>query len=411
VSGWPTFSLGSLCEFKNGLWTGKKAPFVEASVIRNTNFSRGGQLDVSDVAILMVETKQLASRRLHPGDIILEKSGGGPKQPVGRVALFGERDSVYSFSNFTSLVRIRDRRTLLPEFLHWFLHWQYVAGVTARMQKHTTGIRNLEFDAYKTIEVPVPPLAEQKRIVAILDEAFEGIAKATENSERNLANARELFDTQLAALIDQKSDSLEHRFLMDQCLEFGRGKSKHRPRNDPKLYDGSYPFIQTGDIADAQHIIATYSQSYNELGLAQSKLWPKGTVCIAIVGATIGESGILGFDACFPDSVIGMIANPSKTTPDYLQYLLRAYKTVIKSKGVGSARENINLGTFERQRFPFPALDKQHKIVKTLREMATYTDQMANLQRAKISSLDVLGKSTLDHIFSGRLNAAKASAA
>src|SRR5262249_53223165 len=86
--------------------------------------------------------------------------------------------------------------------------------------------------------------------------------------------------------------------------EFGRGKSRHRPRNDPKLYkDGKYPLVQTGDVARANGVIHTSTGLYNEIGLAQSRLWPEGTLCITIA-ANIADSSLLGFPACIPDSVV-----------------------------------------------------------------------------------------------------------
>ena len=94
-------------KLSNGLWTGKKEPLVEAFVLRNTNFGLDGQLNSSDVARLRVEERQLAKRRLGDGDIIVERSGGGPKQPVGRVAFFDlKREGAFSFSNFTSAIRV-----------------------------------------------------------------------------------------------------------------------------------------------------------------------------------------------------------------------------------------------------------------------------------------------------------------
>ena len=113
--------------------------------------------------------------------------------------------------------------------------------------------------------------------------------------------------------------------LGEVALDFGRGKSKHRPRNDVRLYGGSIPFIQTGDIKNAGYIIESYTQTYNNFGLKQSKLWKKGTLCITIA-ANIAETAVLGFDACFPDSVIGFVANPKETTSDYVEYLLSSLK-------------------------------------------------------------------------------------
>ena len=99
-------------EFGNGLWKGKKPPFITSLVIRNTNFTKSGKIDYSDVAILDVEQRQFEQRKLVKGDIIIERSGGGPKQPVGRVAFFENEEGNYSYSNFTSRIRVTWERAV-----------------------------------------------------------------------------------------------------------------------------------------------------------------------------------------------------------------------------------------------------------------------------------------------------------
>src|SRR5258708_839279 len=90
--------------------------------------------------------------------------------------------------------------------------------------------------------------------------------------------------------------------------EVSRGRSRHRPRYDPILYGGRYPFIQTSDVKASAGRITKYQQTYNDVGLAQSRLWPAGSMLITIA-ANIAETGILTFDACFPDSIVGFVAD------------------------------------------------------------------------------------------------------
>lgn len=165
----PKIALGQITTTINGLWTGKKPPFINIAVIRNTNFSKDCRLKMNDVAMIDVEVKQFASRKLKIGDIIIEKSGGSDKQPVGRPVLFNIPEGDYSFSNFTSTLRVNDQSVILPEYLHKFLYKFYLTGKTAEMQSKTTGLRNLDFNAYKAIKVPVPSIEEQQRIVDELD--------------------------------------------------------------------------------------------------------------------------------------------------------------------------------------------------------------------------------------------------
>jgi type I restriction enzyme S subunit len=99
----------------------------------------------------------------------------------------------------------------------------------------------------------------------------------------------------------------------------GRGRSRHRPRNAPHLYGGEYPFIQTADVKAANLYVTDYTQTYNKDGLAQSKLWEPETLCITIA-ANIADTAILSFPACFPDSVIGFIADEEKSDVRYIKY-------------------------------------------------------------------------------------------
>lgn len=254
----------------------------------------------------------------------------------------------------------------------------------------------LEFD------FPLPPLPEQQRIVGILDEAFDGIATAKANAEQNLQNARALFESHLQSVFTQRGEGWKMKTLEEIAITFGRGKSRHRPRNEKKLYGGKYPFIQTGDIRNAEHFITEYSQTYSEAGLAQSKLWPKGTICITIA-ANIAETGILGFDACFPDSVIGVVTNPAEADVDFVEYLLQSFKARIQALGKGSAQANINMGTFENERFPFPSVAEQKQIVAKLDALSEETQRLESLYQRKLAALEELKKSLLHQAFSGML--------
>jgi type I restriction enzyme S subunit len=147
--------------------------------------------------------------------------------------------------------------------------------------------------------------------------------------------------------------------------EVNRGRSRHRPRDAAHLYGGPYPFVQTGDVKASGGRVTNYTQSYSEDGLAQSRLWPKGTMCITIA-ANIAETGVLQFPACFPDSVIGFIPDETKCNVYFIEYVFRLLKRRIQAQATGSVQDNINLQTLERLLFPIPELDVQNKIVDVL---------------------------------------------
>lgn len=153
----------------SGVW-GDEDAANGVSILRSTNFNADGRLDFSNLSFRTIEAKKRDSKLLLDGDILLEKSGGGPKQPVGRVCLFRGHDLPHSFGNF--IARLRPKKALvLSEYLFFFLWHFHSIGKTSHYQKQTTGIRNLEYKRYLSIEVPVPTLAEQQRIVDILSRA------------------------------------------------------------------------------------------------------------------------------------------------------------------------------------------------------------------------------------------------
>lgn len=167
--GWEYKKLGEVCDVINGLWIGKKEPFINVAVIRNTNFSKDCQLNLDKVAFIDVEVKQFASKKLKFGDIIIEKSGGSEKQPVGRPILFNISDGNYSFSNFTSTLRIKDNTEVNSAYLHKCLYAFYLKGETIKLQSKTTGLHNLNIKGYLRLNIPLPPLSTQLAIVSELD--------------------------------------------------------------------------------------------------------------------------------------------------------------------------------------------------------------------------------------------------
>jgi type I restriction enzyme, S subunit len=157
----------------------------------------------------------------------------------------------------------------------------------------------------------------------------------------------------------------------------GRGKSKHRPRNDPQLYGGNYPFMQTGDVKAAPLYLSAYSQTYNEKGLSQSKLWPPGTLCITIA-ANIADTAILGIPACFPDSIIGFIPTIDKADAKYVKYCLDTYKKQIQSISQGTTQDNLSVDKLLSFRFRIPGVVEQRKIAALL---SAYDDLIENNRR------------------------------
>lgn len=183
--------------------------------------------------------------------------------------------------------------------------------------------------------------------------------------------------------------------------ELARGKSKHRPRNDKKLFGGKYPFIQTGEVRAANRIIKKYEQTYSEFGLEQSKLWQKGTLCITIA-ANIAETAFLGFDACFPDSIVGFSASKA-VLPEYIELFIKSARTKIESYAPATAQKNINLNTLENLIVPYCSLTEQTQIVAILESKLTACDQLADELAKQLKQAELLKQVVLKAAFSGSL--------
>ena len=157
--------------------------------------------------------------------------------------------------------------------------------------------------------------------------------------------------------------------------EVGRGKSKHRPRIDPRLFGGPSPFIQTGDVAQSGGHITKHSQTYSAFGLGQSKLWPAGAVCITIA-ANIADTAILTYPACFPDSVVGFVPDTSKCVGHFVKWSIEVIREDLEAFAPATAQKNINLAVLNSVRIRCPALDEQIEIVRRVESLFAIADRL-----------------------------------
>ena len=184
--------------------------------------------------------------------------------------------------------------------------------------------------------------------------------------------------------------------------ELERGKSKHRPRNAPELFGGAYPFIQTGDVKAANRTIRHYSQTYNECGLQQSRLWPEGTLCITIA-ANIAETAFLGFDGCFPDSIVAFTATETLVLPRYVRLFIQSFRKRIEAYAPATAQKNINLKTLQTLVISLCSLEEQRVLVDQLEAILSVVDEQEATIDRELVKADVLRQSVLKKAFSGQL--------
>lgn len=199
--------------------------------------------------------------------------------------------------------------------------------------------RSIPFEALGRLKVTLPSLVEQRRTALLLDKADA----LRQKRQKAIHLAAEFLRAVFLEMFGDPATNPKG-WKVQRLSEIGtldRGVSKHRPRNDPTLLGGDHPLIQTGEVANCDGYIRAYTSTYSDKGLRQSKLWPAGTLCITIA-ANIAKTGILRFDACFPDSVVGFTASEVSII-EYVRFWLSFLQKTLEANAPESAQKNINL--------------------------------------------------------------------
>jgi len=398
---YPTKKLGEVCEFQNGLWTGKKPPYKKVAVLRNTNFKNGnGTLNYDDVAEIDVEEKQFATRILNTGDIILERSGGGPDQPVGRVVFFDKVGGKYSFSNFTTRIRSKKER-INSKYLWRFLDYFYRTGGTEPMQKKTTGIRNLTFSEYKQIEIPLPPLPEQKKIVKKIEELFGKIDEAQKLREEAQTDATALIPAALHQIFEKgKQKGWKMETLTESCRVVADGT-----HDTPKYYNSGIPLITSKNLLpdglSFGNIKFISKEDHNAISNRSGV--DKGDILLAMIG-TIGNATLVETNDIFSIKNVGLLKpNEKKVLGRYLYYYLDNSRLLSLIETGGTTQKFISLGSIRKIKVVFPPVSEQKKIVAYLDSLSEKAKVLQGLQVQTAEDMKALKQSILHKAFEGEL--------
>jgi len=406
-------------EFQNGLWKGKKEPYIKVRVLRNTNFNNDGTIDFEDVAELNVEQRNFKNREIIKDDIILERSGGGPTQPVGRVVFFEREDQfTYSFSNFTSRIRINDKLIIFPKFLFYFLLDFYYQGKTNDIQNRTTGIRNLDFSRYKQIPIPLPPLSEQQKIAAVLS----AVQEAKEKTEAVIATAKALKKSMMKHLytygpvspqeaetvslketeIGPVPEDWEVARLGEYCNVF----SGYAFKSDDFCNNGIL-VVKIGNLQNGS-IVFNAKESFfprEKINDDMSKfILNEGDILIALTGATTGKISLV------PKSVNGALLNQrvgkfsfynDSLYKSFVMYyfITDEFQNHIKINIMQSAQGNISPKQIETFPIPLPPLPEQQKIASILSAI----DEKIEAEENKKKALEELFKTLLHNLMTAKI--------
>jgi restriction endonuclease S subunit len=189
--------------------------------------------------------------------------------------------------------------------------------------------------------------------------------------------------------IEQELFNDGHLTLLRKVADIQRGKFSHRPRNDPKFYYGKYPFIQINDITENFKFIKSSTQSLNELGINVSKKFNSGTLVMSIA-SSIGEVGILTFDAYFPDSIVAIYPDESLVNKEYLFYYFKAFNNELIDQSSQAVQKNINIDKLENFKIKMPTIEKQINIVSKLNNELVLIEKLETMKteaQAKIDNL------------------------
>lgn len=332
------------------------------------------------------------------------------------VVVFGDHTRCVKYVDFKFVQGADGVKILLP-FKSFDSKFFYYAIMNLNIPN--MGYRR-HFPLFDKLTLPLPPLSEQQRIVERIEELF---AKLDEAKER-LHEVADSFAVRKAAILHKAftgeltkqwrlengvSDESWEEKKLGEVGVLERGRSKHRPRNDERLFGGIYPFIQTGDIANADMFVEKHNQTLSDFGMQQSKLFAKNTICITIA-ANIGKVAILSYDSCFPDSVVGLTTD-EKTDFKYVYYYLSTQQKELESKAPATAQKNINLKVLNDLDIHIPSIPEQHEIVRLIDDLLARERAAQQAAEQALASIDLMKKSILARAFRGELGTNKASEA
>ena len=288
----------------------------------------------------------------------------------------------------TYIIESIDKSVLSVPYLYFFLD-KYVE--TLRYEAIGGVIKYIKLGNLTEAQIPLLSLEEQAKVVCEIDKANDLISLR----KQQLSRQDELVKARFVELFGDPVNNSKNlpELTLPELGEFGRGVSKHRPRNDPKLLGGEYPLIQTGEVANSELYITNYENTYSELGLKQSKMWKSGTLCITIA-ANIAKTAILTFDACFPDSVVGFKAN-NKTNNIFIHYWFSFFQAILEAQAPESAQKNINLKILSELKIIVPPIEQQNEFVAFVEQ----TDKSKLAIQQSLDKLELLKKALMQKYF------------
>ena len=347
-------------------------------VLRTTNFTNDGILTYKDVIKRKIEKNNIQDKYLRKGDILIEKSGGSDKQPVGRVVFFEEEENKYLFNNFTSILRVKDDKTCFSKYLFYSLFFNYLNGGTRFYENKTTGIHNLKLEQYiKTFEISLPSVEEQKEIADRLDKVSSLIEKRKTQLEKldQLIKSRFI---EMFGLFDKVELYTVADIIMGQSPESSSYNDNGK----------GTPFFQgKADYGDKYTVVRHWTDK-------PTKRAKQGDVLMS-VRAPVGPVNISSVDCCIGRGLCSINAHKSKTNNEFLYNALKTIENEIASMGTGSTFKAITKNDVYSLLIPNAPFDLQ----EVFSHFVEQTDKSKLAIQKSIDKLETLKKSLMQQYF------------
>ncbi len=395
---WEVKPLGEVCDFQRGL-TFSKSDRVDAEgtqVLRATNLSlETGKLTFDDVIQISSDFEIPNERKINGGSVLVCTSSGS-RSHLGKACLIESSQNV-AFGGFLGM--LNPRNGIYGKYLFFNLRGRNYQKFLDSIASGAN-INNLRWNQLREFEIPIPPLEEQERIVEVLDEAFAAIDKAKANIERNLTNARELFQSRLNDIFSNPSEDWEVKPLGEMTRTGAGGtplKSNSTFYEPPEV-----PWLLSGEVG--QREIHRVKNQISTLGLENSsaKLFPINSVLVAMYGATAGEVGVLKVETATNQAVCA-IYPCEKIGHDFIYFFMLFFKDALVAQAVGGAQPNVSQAKIKAIRIPVPPLTEQDRIVNELNALSKMRENLETKYQTELDNLEELRQSILKQAFEGKL--------
>ena len=324
-------------------------------VLRTANFTNEGIINYNNIVTRDIPRKNLSQKFLQPGDIIIEKSGGSDKQPVGRVVYYDGEPNRYLFNNFTGVLRIRNQDVWYPRYVFYALYANYITGGTRRYENKTTGLHNLKTDQYvQDFAIQEQPLEHQQLVVSKLDK----IAKLITLRKEQLAKLDRLVKSRFVELF---GDPKYNKSNLVKIGEIGALTSGGTPsRAKPEYFEGDIRWYSAGELNSLY--LPDSVEHISEMALQQSsaKLFNKGTLMIGMYDTAAFKMGILTEDSSSNQACANL--NPKQGyNIVWLYYLFDIMKPIFLQERQGVRQKNLSLSKIKEFEVPFAPFELQEQ--------------------------------------------------